>query len=333
MSARSELLREAIRGLLTGEAAPAGRRIVYHGSPHVFDRFSTARIGTGEGAQVYGHGLYFAENPAVAMDYREKLADPLLDASYGTGGQFHERGTPEWKMLATVHNGGMREARRLLGEYQAALARREPYIMEMGGEDFVRRAEQTLASVRGRKDVQLSSGRLYEADIPEGPYLDWDAPLGEQPPEVRAAFGWTPEDEMAHRELQRQDTDSLLAALTSDADFDRGPESALRRLKQQRPSLGEPGSEAYQRGLRRRGSTWLDPNAKVLAAYSRELNERGLKGVQYLDQGSRASGAGTRNYVIFNDSDVNMRALRAALLALGAGGSGYAALSQSQETA
>ena len=38
----------------------------YHSCPHDFDKFDLAKIGTGEGAQVYGHGLYFAENPAVS---------------------------------------------------------------------------------------------------------------------------------------------------------------------------------------------------------------------------------------------------------------------------
>jgi hypothetical protein len=34
---------------------------VYHGSPHKFDRFDASKIGTGEGAQSYGHGLYLAK--------------------------------------------------------------------------------------------------------------------------------------------------------------------------------------------------------------------------------------------------------------------------------
>ncbi len=38
----------------------------YHSSPYDFDKFDLKKIGTGEGAQVYGHGLYFAENPAVS---------------------------------------------------------------------------------------------------------------------------------------------------------------------------------------------------------------------------------------------------------------------------
>jgi hypothetical protein len=44
---------------------------VYHGSPHLFDKFDMGKIGSGEGAQAYGHGLYFADNPAVAKVYGE----------------------------------------------------------------------------------------------------------------------------------------------------------------------------------------------------------------------------------------------------------------------
>lgn len=47
----------------------------YHGSPHDFEKFDIGRIGTGEGAQAYGHGLYFAENEGVARGYRDKLTD------------------------------------------------------------------------------------------------------------------------------------------------------------------------------------------------------------------------------------------------------------------
>ncbi len=55
----------------TGERRVA--QMVFHGSPHLFDEFDAAKIGTGEGAQAYGHGLYFAENPAVAGEYQLNL--------------------------------------------------------------------------------------------------------------------------------------------------------------------------------------------------------------------------------------------------------------------
>ena len=50
----------------------------YHGSPHIFDRFSLDAIGTGEGAQAYGHGLYFADLEGVAKDYRDELTRPRI---------------------------------------------------------------------------------------------------------------------------------------------------------------------------------------------------------------------------------------------------------------
>lgn len=46
---------------------------VYHGTPHRFDTFSTEKIGTGEGAQAHGWGLYFAADKGVSERYRQAL--------------------------------------------------------------------------------------------------------------------------------------------------------------------------------------------------------------------------------------------------------------------
>jgi len=43
----------------------------FHGTPHQVDKFTTEKIGTGEGAQAYGWGLYFAEAQEVASSYRK----------------------------------------------------------------------------------------------------------------------------------------------------------------------------------------------------------------------------------------------------------------------
>lgn len=45
----------------------------WHGSPHDFDGFDLGAIGTGEGAQVHGWGLYFAQNREVSQGYKERL--------------------------------------------------------------------------------------------------------------------------------------------------------------------------------------------------------------------------------------------------------------------
>jgi hypothetical protein len=47
---------------------------LYHGSPHKFEKFALEKIGTGEGHQSFGHGLYFAENPDVAKAYQRRLS-------------------------------------------------------------------------------------------------------------------------------------------------------------------------------------------------------------------------------------------------------------------
>lgn len=42
----------------------------WHGSPAKFEKFDLSKVGTGEGSQLYGHGLYFSENPKVAETYK-----------------------------------------------------------------------------------------------------------------------------------------------------------------------------------------------------------------------------------------------------------------------
>ena len=60
----------------------------FHGSPHRFDRFSMDAMGTGEGNQSYGWGLYFASNREIAERYRVKL-------SSNNKGQLYEVNIPE----------------------------------------------------------------------------------------------------------------------------------------------------------------------------------------------------------------------------------------------
>src|SRR6185437_7065525 len=60
----------------------------YHGSPHDFDAFDLSKIVTGEGAQAYGHGLYFAENPEVSEAYKNPATrnqEQLAEIARGHG--------------------------------------------------------------------------------------------------------------------------------------------------------------------------------------------------------------------------------------------------------
>ena len=159
-------------GLVTGGsyAAPAQRGAsgagirAYHSSPHDFNKFDLAKIGTGEGAQAYGHGLYFAESPAVS----------------GQGGQY-------WQQF--IHKFPKEEMRAAEALRQYGFDR-EATIAEMRRQMIDPRMHHTpdsLARAQAKLDI-LESGkpvgpRTYEVNINADPahMLDWDKPLAAQP--------------------------------------------------------------------------------------------------------------------------------------------------------
>lgn len=49
----------------------------WHGSPHDFDEFDLGAIGTGEGNQAHGWGLYFAKKKSVSRNYQKELSKRL----------------------------------------------------------------------------------------------------------------------------------------------------------------------------------------------------------------------------------------------------------------
>ena len=66
MKANAMLMSNAMMPLGT----PMMKQIeAYHGSPHKFDKFSTKQIGTGEGGQAFGWGLYFTDKADIAKVY------------------------------------------------------------------------------------------------------------------------------------------------------------------------------------------------------------------------------------------------------------------------
>lgn len=139
---------------------PKGIR-AYHGSPHDFDRFSMDKIGTGEGHQVYGHGLYFAENPAVAREYRENVKDM---------GKVGDINAELSELAAIMHK------HAIPGQYRKY---RSPE-----GEQAAARYDDLMAQ---REGVVDAPGRMYEVNIRADPdeFLDWDKPLSEQSKKVR----------------------------------------------------------------------------------------------------------------------------------------------------
>lgn len=136
----------------------------FHGSPYDFEKFDLKKIGTGEGAQAYGHGLYFAENEGTARSYRDTLAaqqraiGPAPQSSHVEAAKsFIGAGYSPQDTLA-----GLKAAYKGADEASLAAALRE---------------------------ASVPQGRMYEVALHADPerLLDWDKPLKAQSAPVQQA--------------------------------------------------------------------------------------------------------------------------------------------------
>lgn len=187
----------------------------YHGSPHDFDKFSLDKIGTGEGAQAYGHGLYFAENENVAKGYRDALTP-------GTG------------------TGPADIAARLLkdGDQETALAeiRRRIDDANARGVDYA-----DIKRLMDAKNIintapQKATGRMYEVDLNANPdhFIDYDAPLGGQPAAAVSKIA----EKIAGKDPNNWRAQQLVEDIRSGAELSGA--SALSRLKEAMHTSGKP---------------------------------------------------------------------------------------------
>ena len=56
--------------------------ILRHGTPHDFSKFQLEKIGTGEGKQAFGYGLYFTDGSKIAEQYAKKLSEDKTGLVY-----------------------------------------------------------------------------------------------------------------------------------------------------------------------------------------------------------------------------------------------------------
>jgi hypothetical protein len=159
---------------------------VFHGSPHKFDRFDSSKIGTGEGAQAYGHGLYLAESPEVANTYKLAGVD-AVNLVGRDGGAINLSALPQPLQKALNANAG---APDLLGNAQRFLANKfnQDYYSEKYGASSIDDAVKALNDLRASGVSVENPGSLYKVDLPDeaiAKMLDWNKPLSQQPDVVK----------------------------------------------------------------------------------------------------------------------------------------------------
>jgi hypothetical protein len=268
----------------------------FHGSPHDFDQFSLDKIGTGEGAQAYGHGLYFAENEGVAQSYRA-LAEP----SY--------RGNVPRSIAGAAMDRAKQAGLDGADAKKAALA--ELNEMMLASKDDWRRG-QIRDAINNFEAVTSPSqaGRMYEVNIHADPedFLDWDAPLSQQPKVAEKLKGVAPE--VVPTKLLNGKVG--LARLQSD-----GSAKNIYGIE------GDSVDEVMRQWTGERLHATLDTASRIDGAGRAQvggaMREAGIPGIKYLDGGSRTAGQGTRNYVVFDDKLISIVKKYGILGALNAG--------------
>jgi len=140
----------------------------YHGSPHDFDKFDTSKIGTGEGAQAYGHGLYFAESEGVAKSYRD-----------GLGGKTPYVGGARYNPDDPLHMAS-NMMKTFGGDKKRAIAYLDRPTNQSKTEQEARKILASNSEIPTFSSTP--SGRMYEVKINADPehFLDWDKPLSQQ---------------------------------------------------------------------------------------------------------------------------------------------------------
>lgn len=158
----------------------------YHGSPYTFDHFDLGAIGTGEGAQGHGWGLYFAQDKQIAKTYKDTLSHHM----YGDNDlQFNEEALN--KLYSTLSDKAHTEADydKLSVIENILITHTEDDVLNNSDEMFDTEAIKWWKTQRERYlNKEYKESTLFEVDIPEDDVLlDEKRNINEQPKKVQQA--------------------------------------------------------------------------------------------------------------------------------------------------
>ena len=289
----------------------------WHGSRHDFDRFSIDHIGTGEGNQAYGWGLYFASVKEVADLYRRRGSGSIgqvitLDGKsydYNSGFNIIEHRLTEAieavakrthfesqretfvyyrNLIAWKLTGAIFEKNLNLKEWgEKFLTNEQPYDDERTSVEIM--VEAALNSLKG-VIYQQPTGKIYKVKLPdEDTYILWDQII--QSHFVQDALDKFISDLskkffagelVGHPPEDLSNYDPVIAKYLNGTIFNKNIYT------------GEVHYKNIAMLLRSEKTASL-----TLAKY-------GITGIKYLDGFSRGNHGGTYNYVIFDDKHVEL---------------------------
>ena len=283
-----------------------------HASPHSFRKFSTDFMGKGEGAQAYGWGLYFAQNPEVNRSYlnqfaqdkatwrfRELEASNVDDMARGLRDRipFPEHVNRfELGVLDAVYSvlGDLSDARGDKGKIEAIKEElREDIRINEGYSDQYPQAKRQAEAENIAYQYLLD--HLDEIEVRPGMPSNYKVELNVEDSEL---LGWDYVDETVLALLKDSPVEEVRYAL----------EHAERRADYRGENVS--GKDVYQELFDAFWDGEDGTKQEAQKAASVSLLSSDIKGIRYADGYTRgkAEEEQTYNYVIFNEKYIKITA-------------------------
>jgi hypothetical protein len=270
---------------------------VYHGTPHTLPptpnnplgEFDASKIGTGEGAQAYGHGIYTAENPAVAAGYRDKLQ------KVNYSGSEIDPSNPSHVALATVEQFGNKEK-------ASAYLKQRANLMDYE----VNMQAAKLLDEGSALPIRNATGNLYKIDLPDAKIakmLDFDKHLSEQPKAVQDIL-LRYQKEIGGSFGTGEQTLKAIAFERRMKGLDDSPAAVAQQLKE----MGIPGVQYLDEGSRNLANTYIvrNPQGGENVFSSKAAAQAYVK--KYPEE-TLIEPKVTRNFVVFPGEEKSMTIL------------------------
>jgi len=275
---------------------------VYHGSPHKFDRFDASKIGTGEGAQAYGHGLYLAESPDTAKYYQQLALHELKADPYNASviNRFMGKSATPAENSESLAAYALADANKAPFVYDPVLAMKNlrdkarelripnPLMDLLGinptdpaiNKAYFDAARKYIRDFSNKTDGTGAVSHLYKVDLPDeqiAKMLDWDKPMTES--EMTLLYDKMQQSRLAS--FAKPFQDNFYSAMERGHKTPDGQDLFMELSKQL-------GGQKY---------------------VSEALRDMGIPGIKYLDATSRGAGKGTRNFVMFPGEEQSLTIL------------------------
>lgn len=173
----------------------------YHGSPYTFDHFDLGAIGTGEGNQAHGWGLYFAQDKKIAENYKDILGANSGEVITGKtkykineDGDWYDENTGNIIDDITPLSMTLTEVLET-GNSNKAIEHLQEFIKSKEGKTAqtvisqVKRAKEAIKLLKKNEFAGHEQKTAFEVEIPEdNELIDEFKNINEQPRKVQAAI-------------------------------------------------------------------------------------------------------------------------------------------------